>query len=172
MSVSRHEVRKAGSATLNDKPKTDCKMTIVKHRPMGSFVTPFDELVNGFFGRDLSHFVGSDDMHRSMPRVNIVDAKAGFKLELLAPGFTKDDLKLNVENDVLTISGEKKQQTLDEHERYTRREFGYTSFKRSFNLPENVDADRIKAEFNDGVLQVVLPKTEPSKPTIRSINVD
>ena len=146
-------------------------MTIVKHRPLRSF-TPFDELVNGFFGRDLSHFIGSDDMQRSMPRVNIVESKENYKLELLAPGFRKEDLKLNVENDMLSISGEKQETALDENERFTRREFGHTSFKRSFTLPEQVDADRIKAEFVNGVLHVTIPRTEPAKPAVRAINVD
>jgi len=61
-------------------------MTLVKHRPQGPLVTPFDELINGFFGRDLSHFIGSDDMQRSTPRVNITEGNEGFKLDLLALG--------------------------------------------------------------------------------------
>jgi HSP20 family protein len=146
-------------------------MTLVKHRPQGSLVTPFDELFNGFFGRDLSHFIGSDDMQRSAPRVNITESKEGFKLDLLAPGFHKEDLKMNVENDTLTISAEKKNEALVEGERYTRREFGFSAFKRSFRLPENVTAENIKAEFTNGVLSVSIPKTEPAKPAVREISI-
>jgi HSP20 family protein len=146
-------------------------MTIVKHRPQGSLVTPFDELINGFFGRDLSHFMGSDDVFRGSARVNITEGKDHFKLELMAPGLEKDELKLNVENDTLTISAEKKQRTLEENERYTRREFGYSAFKRSFRLPENVMAEHITAEHANGILSVKLPKMEPSKPASREISI-
>lgn len=146
-------------------------MTLVKHRPQGSLDTPFDELFNGFFGRDLSHFIGSDDMHRSGPRVNITESKGGFKLDMLAPGFRKEDMKMNVESDTLTISAEKKNETLVEGERYTRREFGFSAFKRSFRLPENVTTETIKAEFTNGVLSVSIPKTEPAKPAVREISI-
>lgn len=146
-------------------------MTLVKHRPHNTLVTPFDEFFNGFFGRDLSHFVGSDDMHRSTPRVNITETKDSFKLDLLAPGFRKEDLKMNVENDTLTISAEKKNEALAEGERFTRREFGFSAFKRSFRLPENVTVDSIKAEFNNGVLTVGIPKSEPAKPAVREISI-
>jgi len=146
-------------------------MTLVKHRPQGPLVTPFDELINGFFGRDLSHFIGSDDMQRSTPRVNITEGNEGFKLDLLAPGFQKEDLKMSVENDTLTISAEKKNEALVEGERYTRREFGFSAFKRSFRLPENVMTENIKAGFNNGVLTVSLPKMEPAKPAVREISI-
>jgi len=151
------------------KPAT--AMTIVKHRPQRSLVTPFDELFHGFFGRDLSHLVGSDDMHRSAPRVNVTETKDGFKLDLLAPGFSKEDLKMSVEDHTLTIHAEKKNQELAEGERYTRREFGFSAFKRSFALPENVDTESISAEFSNGVLIVNIRKTEPAKPAVREINI-
>lgn len=146
-------------------------MTIVKHRPLGSLVTPFDELFNGFFDRDLSRSIGSDDMFRLHPRVNISEDKDGFKLQMLAPGFGKDDLKLNVEGDVLTISAERKQEGQQENERYTRREFAFQSFKRSFRLPENVSVDKIGAEYNNGVLNVAIPRTAPAKPAAREISI-
>ncbi len=146
-------------------------MTIVKHRPQRSLVSPFDELFGGFLGRDLSHFIGSDDVHRAVPRVNITETKEGFKLDLLAPGFRKEDLKMNVENDTLTISAEKKNEAVSEGERYTRREFGFSAFNRSFRLPEHVSAENIKAEFTNGVLSVSIPKNEPAKPAAREINI-
>lgn len=146
-------------------------MTIVKHRPHGALSAPFNDLFGGFFGRDLAQLYGSDDHFRSAPRANIVESKDGFKLELLAPGYGKEDLKLNVEDDTLTISGERKQEDLRESERWTRREFSHTSFKRSFRLPENVKADAIQADLVNGVLTVSLPKTEESRPKSLSINI-
>ncbi len=160
--------------------KNTTTMSIVKHRPQaspsrsfgGQLVSPFDELVNGFFGRDIAQFMGGDDLQRTAPSVNISERKDGFKLDLLAPGFTKEDMKLNVEDDVLTISAEKKHESLEENERWTRREYALNAFKRSFRLPENTKHEQIKAEFNNGVLSVNIPKAEPSKPATRQISIN
>ena len=153
---------------MNCNPQNQHSMTTMKQRAQS---TPLDELFNGFFGRDLSQFVGSDELHRSAPRVNITEGKDGFSLDLLAPGFRKEDLKMSVEDSTLTISAEKKNQTLSEGDRYTRREFGFNAFKRSFRLPENVSPESIKAEFTNGVLTVSIPKTEPVKPAVREISI-
>ncbi|HNA33116.1 MAG TPA: Hsp20/alpha crystallin family protein [Flavobacteriales bacterium] len=146
-------------------------MTLVKHRPQRPFASPFDELFGNLFGRDISHFVGNDDVNTSIPRVNITETKDGFKLDLLAPGFSKEDLKMNVEDDTLTISAEKKSVSLNEGERYTRREFGYSAFKRGFRLPENVKMDSITANYANGVLTVSIAKSEPAKPAVREISI-
>ncbi|MBS1582500.1 MAG: Hsp20/alpha crystallin family protein [Bacteroidetes bacterium] len=134
-------------------------------------MTPFHDLFNGFFGRDIAQFQGSDDLYRSIPRVNIVEGADGFHLHLLAPGFTKEDLKLNVEDLTLTISAEKKQEGLEENARWTRREFGHSAFKRSFRLPDNVKVDAISAEHVNGVLHVTIPKAEESKPKSVTISI-
>ena len=152
-------------------------MTIVKHRPQGSLVSPFDGFFNGFFGRDIAQLMGSDELFRNAPRVNITESKEGFNLEMLAPGFSKESISMNVENDTLTMSGEVSTHTENKDEaasadkRYTRREFSHSSFKRSFKLPENVKADDIKAEYVNGVLKVFLPKAEPVKPASTTIKI-
>ena len=110
-------------------------MTIVKYRPQAAFAAPFNEIVNEFLGRDIGQFFGSDDLRRSVPSVNIIEREGGFELRMLAPGFAKEDLKLSMENEVLTISAEKKVEDLKENERYTRREFSHSAFTRSFRLP-------------------------------------
>ena len=156
---------------MNCKPQDPNTMTTLKHRPQGPLVTPFDALINGFFSRDLSHFIGSDDVQRSSPRVNITERKERFTLELLAPGFSKEDLKMNVEKDTLTISAEHTQKSLQENERYTRREFSQSAFKRSFRLPENTVSEYITAEYTNGVLLVNIPKAEPVKPATREISI-
>jgi HSP20 family protein len=146
-------------------------MTIAKYRPQAVFTSPFHELVNEFFGRDISQFVGQDEMRRSVPSVNILEREKDFHLRMLAPGFSKEDLKLNVENDLLTISAEKKSEEIKENERWTRREFGYHAFSRSFKLPENVSSEAIHAEYTNGVLAVTIPKMEVSKPKSREIAI-
>lgn len=95
-----------------------------------------------------------------LPAVNIKDNTKTFDLELAVPGYRKEDLKVNVENGVLTISSEKKQESEEEKKGYTRREFSYRSFERSFQLPENTDGDNVKATYTDGVLKLSVPKTK------------
>jgi HSP20 family protein len=157
---------------MNCNPQNQQRMTTVKFRPQGSLVTPFDELIHGFFGRDIGHVLGSDELHKSAPRVNIVERPDGFVLDLLAPGFTKEELKLSMEKDTLTISAEKgTEPALAEGERYTRREFGKAAFKRSFRLPEHALSANISAEFTNGVLHITIPKAEPAKPAVHEINI-
>lgn len=146
-------------------------MTIMKYRPAVAHRTPFNGFVNDLFGRDIAQFFGSDDLPHSSPRANIVESDEAYRIDLLAPGFSKQHLKLAIENDTLTISGEKEREQLKEAERYTRREFGRTSFERSFRLPEAVNTDGITATFENGVLTITLPKTEAAKPRTREIAV-
>lgn len=94
----------------------------------------------------------------SVPAVNILETKKDFKLKIAAPGFKKNDFKLEVQHGLLTISGEMKMEKEEKEERYTRQEFSYSTFRRSFTLPENIKADKIGANYEDGLLTVTLPK--------------
>jgi HSP20 family protein len=98
-----------------------------------------------------------------MPSANIKERANDFKIDLAVPGMDKKDFKIEMENSVLTISGERKDEKLEENEKMTRREFHYGSFKRSFTLPETVNAEDIKANYNDGVLSLVIAKREEEK---------
>ncbi len=94
----------------------------------------------------------------TLPKVNIIETEDAFHLEMAAPGFKKGDFEISVENDILTISGEK---NLEENEdAFIRKEFGYGRFKRSFTLSESIVEEKIKASFVDGILQLKLPKTQ------------
>jgi HSP20 family protein len=146
-------------------------MTLTKFRPQATVTSPFSDFVNEFFGRDITQFTGHDDLKRSTPSVNITERAEDYKLDLLAPGFNREELKLNVENDVLTISAEHKSEATKENERYTRREFTRSSFSRSFRLPEGTQHDAIKAEYTNGVLNVTIPKVAPKKPSVREIQI-
>jgi len=110
-----------------------------------------------------SNFAGTNS---TLPAVNIKEDANEYQLELAAPGMKKDDFDLNYENGRLTISSEHKDEVEQkEGETVTRREFSYQSFKRSFTVPENiVDADKIKASYNDGILNIRLPKRDEVKP--------
>lgn len=145
-------------------------MNYIIKRPHTGARVPFSGLLDNFFG-PLGQINLLDDSSGNLPRVNIMEQEQGYQLELLAPGFAKDELRMNVQEDMLTISAdqEKEEETTGEH--YTRREFSKQSFSRSFRLPDHVDADAIKAEHLNGVLKVTLPKKKDVKPSVKQINI-
>ena len=101
----------------------------------------------------------------TLPSVNIKQNEEGFVVEMAAPGLTKNDFKVELINDQLTISSEKENQLESkEGEFYTKREFSYQSFSRTFNLPNSADAKKIKAKYENGLLTVEIPKKEEAKP--------
>ncbi|WP_394993545.1 Hsp20/alpha crystallin family protein [Emticicia sp.] len=101
---------------------------------------------------------------QSFPAVNVLENQDYFKIELAAPGLKKEDFKVNIHENTLTISTENKIETAETVGKYTRKEFNYTSFKRSFTLPKSIDGEKIVATYNDGVLGLELPKKEEAKP--------
>ncbi|MDD3735916.1 MAG: Hsp20/alpha crystallin family protein [Bacteroidales bacterium] len=109
----------------------------------------------------------------SLPAVNIREDEKAFYLELAVPGMNKNDLKIEVKDEVLTISAAQKDEKQEEHEGYRRREFSYSSFCRSFYLPEDVNGDKIGASYKDGILNVEIPKMEEEqkKEKIRTISI-
>ncbi|MBL7912699.1 MAG: Hsp20/alpha crystallin family protein [Bacteroidia bacterium] len=98
-----------------------------------------------------------------MPSVNIKEREQDFKIDLAVPGMDKKDFKIEVENEVLTVSGERKEEKSEENENITRREFHYGSFKRSFTLPETADAEKINANYKDGLLSLTVGKREDAR---------
>jgi len=124
-------------------------------------------LIENFFGRDMNDFFNTSMPSVShVPAVNVVEHQDGFRIEVAAPGLKKDDFKLNLNHNNLSISAyqeTKKEETDQTNEKYTRREFSYSSFQRTFTLPTSVDADNIQASYTDGVLKIELPKREEAK---------
>jgi HSP20 family protein len=118
--------------------------------------------MNEFFKPDW--FGGLENHAATLPAVNIKESEIGFELELAIPGKKKEDFNIEVDNDVLTVSMETKSEDETSEENYTRREFSYTSFKRSFTLPETVDNEKIKASYENGILTFKLPKKEDALP--------
>jgi HSP20 family protein len=97
------------------------------------------------------------------PRTNIRETDEEFTVEMAAPGRKRDDFHVELDNDMLKIWTEKEQTNEDNNESYTRREFSYESFSRSFYLPNTVEADKIKAKYEDGMLRLMIPKKEEAK---------
>ena len=96
----------------------------------------------------------------TLPRVNITENNKSYDLSLVAPGLTKKDFKIDVDGNLLTISAQKEESKEEKEEKYTRQEYNYSSFSRSFILPEEVQLDKIDAAYDGGVLKLTLPKTE------------
>lgn len=151
-------------------PNIEHTMYYTKQHPFAKQQQPFNGMLERFFG-NIDQTQGSDDMPSANIRANILETKEGFQLELLAPGYTKDELKLNVEKDILTLSAEHKQSELQEGQRFTRREFALRPFKRSFQLPELTDLDNITAEHVNGVLTVNIPKKVEVKAAVKEISI-
>ena len=131
-------------------------MTVVKrvNHPLFSM---FDD----FFRNDIERFKGFDGTKGQVPAVNVSENETAFSLEVVAPGFAKGDFKLHVDEDMLTISSEAEEKHEEkEGERMIRKEYRRSAFSRSFTLPEIVDAEKISATYQDGLLQVSLPKKE------------
>lgn len=124
----------------------------------------FPSLIDEFFGSDVfPGFFLDYDKRMATPAVNVIEGKEDYRIEVAAPGLDKTDFKIDLENNILTISAEKEDKQEETNERYMRREFNYSSFSRSFSLPESLDAEKISARHKDGILNVVIPKKEEAK---------
>jgi HSP20 family protein len=125
--------------------------------------TPFfPSLIDDFINNDWNVKVPS--LSTTMPAVNIKELDSQFEIELAVPGKRKDDFEIEVENGILSISSTEEEKQLNENGKFTRREFSYTSFRRSFTLPDSVDPTKIDASYKEGVLQVLLPKHKEAQP--------
>ena len=132
-------------------------MSIIKRNDMA-----FPSLMNEIFKPD---WFGGVENHRStVPAVNIIDNDTNFELSLAVPGRQKEDFNIEIDDNVLAISAEVKNESDNLTENYTRREFGFTSFKRAFTLPDTVDTEKIEASYENGILHFVLPKKEEALP--------
>lgn len=137
---------------------------------MNSLV-PFVQMVDDLFSRNLGDWSGGSLFKNQTPAINILETEKEFKMELAAPGLEKSDFKLQVENNFLTISVEKKDEKNVEQENYRRREFSYQSFKRSFELPQNVASDSISAKYDNGILNIFIPKRVEQNVSGKSIEI-
>jgi HSP20 family protein len=128
---------------------------------------PMSSLFDDFFTRDLANWGMNNNSATSttIPAVNIRETNDSFEVEMAAPGMTKEDFKVELDGNQLTISSEKKFGNEEKEEnRYTRQEFSYQSFQRTFQLPKDVvDAERINAKYQNGVLHLSVPKKEEVK---------
>lgn len=123
----------------------------------------YPNLFDDFFGMDFYPVHYRRNGFKSLPAVNITEGDEAYTIEVAAPGLEKKDFRIDLNNDVLTISSEREKGHEENKDQYTCREFGYESFSRSFNLPEMVDREKISASHKNGILFLNIPKKEEAK---------
>jgi HSP20 family protein len=133
-------------------------MNTIKYQPSKLLSNVFDD----FFNQSLSDIVGSD-LSFTQPSVNIVENDEFYNVEVAAPGLDKKDFDIEIKGDHLVISAQKEDKKEEVEGKVTRSEFNYSSFTRSFYLPETVDAEKITATYKEGILYLQLPKKEEAK---------
>ncbi|MFT3912013.1 MAG: Hsp20/alpha crystallin family protein [Ferruginibacter sp.] len=145
-------------------------MTLVKvNNPLSR---SFDGLMKDLFNEFPSNFskaVREDVLH--FPPVNVLEKANSYQLEIAAPGFEKADFNVKLEENILTISTETKDEKNEETDKLIRKEFSYRSFKRSFTIDEKIDATNISAKYENGILKLELPKKEIAKAVAKEINI-
>ena len=137
-------------------------MNLVKRNPDNWLPSVFDDM----FKTDwLGGTTNVNSIGTSIPAVNIQETDDNFTVAVAVPGKTKEDFNIELDNDVLTISSEEKKENevSEKNGKFTRKEFSYSSFKRAFSLPDTVDGEKISASYNNGVLEISLPKKEEAK---------
>lgn len=138
---------------------------IVKRRHT-AFPSIFDDFLGGKLSADHSFY-----RNQGIPAVNIKELENGFELELAAPGISKEEIQLEVNERVLTISSKHKGEKEAQENNYTRQEFSYSAFSRSFTLPKEVDIDNISGQYINGVLKVNIPKQELVNNGVKQISI-
>ncbi|WP_420321399.1 Hsp20/alpha crystallin family protein [Flagellimonas sp.] len=135
-------------------------MSLSKWNKQDDLFPSLSSFFDDFWGRD---FVSGVQTGTTVPAVNIAESEEAFDIEVAAPGLKKEDFKINLDNGMMTISSEKSEEKESEEKKITRKEFSFSSFQRSFTLPESVLVEKINAVYKDGVLKIKLPKKEEAK---------
>lgn len=144
-------------------------MTLVKFTkdPKSALLPGFNDVFDSIFNDTFFN----ERMISRVPSVNIGESENGYHVELAAPGLKKEDFKLNLERNSLSISVDQSSTQQESQKNYTRREFGYNSFVRSFTLPDSADHSQIEASYMDGILHIDIAKREEAKAVSRQIEI-
>ncbi|WP_299817951.1 Hsp20/alpha crystallin family protein [uncultured Pontibacter sp.] len=138
-----------------------------------SFFSDFFGDVDRFFDNDLMRMPAQfgRQLMGNMPATNIRENESDYSIEVAAPGMAKEDFNIDLTEGVLTISCQKESENKEDNDNYTRREYNYSSFRRSFHLPESINEDDIKARYQDGILHITVPKGQEEVQLKRKIEI-
>ena len=139
-------------------------MTLI--RANSNYYPSFSSLFDDFFNAEVGDWRRNNysSTNSTLPKVNVKEDENGFTIEVAAPGMEKEDFHVHLDHNQLTISSEKETEKNEELEKYTKREFAYHSFQRSFSLPDSANGEKISAKYNNGILILSIPKKEEAKP--------
>ncbi|MDI9355633.1 MAG: Hsp20/alpha crystallin family protein [Chitinophagaceae bacterium] len=143
-------------------------MSLVKWKKDDFLFPSFPSLLDDVFEQDYFNKIA---LGTNIPAVNIKENEKEYTIHFGAPGLTKEDFKISLDHNLLSISSEKKTEKTDEKEKYTRREYSFSSFSRSFSLPNNVNSDKIDANYLNGELIITIPKKEIETKVIKQIAI-
>ncbi|MFO7978404.1 MAG: Hsp20/alpha crystallin family protein [Bacteroidales bacterium] len=139
-------------------------MTIVRWKNLPAY-----DMLDKMMAREMNS--GTQRNYRMLPATNILEKEDAFVIELAAPGRKKEDFKLQVDNRVLSVSLEEKEEQKEQQERFTLKEFHLEPFSRSFSLPKQTDGENIKASYQNGVLSITIPMKKEEKPPVKQIEI-
>ena len=148
-------------------------MTLIKRNPnVPAFANFFDD----FLAKDMFNWNDKNfaEFGNTLPSVNVKETDSNYEIDLAAPGMKKDSFKISLDKNILTVSSENKSENeeKDENGKYTRREFNYSAFSRSFTLPSQVvDAENIAANYADGILKIMIPKKIKEENAVKTIEI-
>jgi HSP20 family protein len=143
-------------------------MTVVRYKNAVNNDRAFNNLIGDLFSQTPSLY--RNEFRQAAP-VNILETEKEYRLHVIAPGLAKEDFKISLENNLLTVAAEKKEETVNENEKLIRSEYKQAGFKRSFTVDEKIAADAISAQYVNGVLTITLPKREEVKPATKQITI-
>lgn len=143
-------------------------MTVVRYKNRANGEPAFNNLIGDLFAPTPSLFRNEA---RQVAPVNIKETEKEYLLEIVAPGLAKEDFKISLEKNTLTVAVENKDETVNENEKFIRREYKQSAFKRSFTVDEKIDAEAISAQYVNGVLTLNLPKKVDVKPATKQITI-
>lgn len=131
-------------------------MSIIRYNPADFVPTTFSTMIDRFFNESLARTGGST----FSPRVDVIESETAYEVHVAVPGMNKEDFKVEINDNFLTVSGERKFTNEKKDKNYHSVETQYGSFSRSFTLPENADGAKINAKYNNGILELTIPKDE------------
>lgn len=143
-------------------------MTVVRYKNRANGEPAFNNLIGDLFAPTPSLFRNEA---RQVAPVNIKETEKEYLLEIVAPGLAKEDFKISLEKNTLTVAVENKDETVNENEKFIRREYKQSAFKRSFTVDEKIDAEAVSAQYVNGVLTLNLPKKVDVKPATKQITI-